>query len=201
MPAAASTRQGGRNAIRPQTRCISHAVGPSYFELRKPLVGKSQIPVPQAWHHREGESREKTAFQTTRPSKLKTWLLCQLDHENHVDNRPNRVWDVTIAPDSWEKLKFRPAQTLHLYSMLALRTRSAVARSTASILRRHNSSSSTPPKSVEDSTSAIAYKSSVRRTRPPPLPATDLPRIRSAEEAVTNILYNTPPPSQQPFKK
>lgn len=37
--------------------------------------------------------------------------------------------------------------------------------------------------------------------RPPPLPATDLPRSRSAEEAVTNILYNTPPPSLQPFKK
>jgi acetolactate synthase-1/3 small subunit len=37
--------------------------------------------------------------------------------------------------------------------------------------------------------------------RPPPLPATDLPRSQSAEEAVTNILYNTPPPSLQPFKK
>lgn len=29
----------------------------------------------------------------------------------------------------------------------------------------------------------------------------DLPRTRSAEEAVTNILYNTPAPSLQPFKK
>ena len=29
----------------------------------------------------------------------------------------------------------------------------------------------------------------------------DLPRSRTAEEAVTNILYNTPPPSLQPFKK
>ena len=29
----------------------------------------------------------------------------------------------------------------------------------------------------------------------------DLPRSRSAEEAVTNILYNTPPPSLQPYKK
>jgi len=28
----------------------------------------------------------------------------------------------------------------------------------------------------------------------------DLPRSRTAEEAVTNILYNTPPPSLQPFK-
>lgn len=41
----------------------------------------------------------------------------------------------------------------------------------------------------------------VHKVRPPPLPAMDLPRSRSAEEAVTNILYNTPPPSLQPFKK
>jgi len=57
-----------------------------------------------------------------------------------------------------------------------------------------------PPKPIGDSTSALDYKRA-QRIRPPPLPATDLPRSRSAEEAVTNILYNTPPPSLQPFKK
>lgn len=57
-----------------------------------------------------------------------------------------------------------------------------------------------PPKPIDDSTSALDYKRS-HRIRPPPLPAMDLPRTRSAEEAVTNILYNTPPPSLQPFKK
>ncbi|KAF7298174.1 ACT domain-containing protein [Mycena chlorophos] len=57
-----------------------------------------------------------------------------------------------------------------------------------------------PPKPIDDSTSALAYKQA-QRQRPPPLPAMDLPRSRSAEEAVTNILYNTPPPSLQPFKK
>ena len=57
-----------------------------------------------------------------------------------------------------------------------------------------------PPKPIDDSTSALDYKRS-QRIRPPPLPATDLPRPRTAEEAVTNILYNTPPPSLQPFKK
>ncbi|EKM80832.1 hypothetical protein AGABI1DRAFT_105758 [Agaricus bisporus var. burnettii JB137-S8] len=57
-----------------------------------------------------------------------------------------------------------------------------------------------PPKPIDDSTSALDYKRS-HRVRPPPLPAMDLPRKRSAEEAVTNILYNTPPPSLQPFKK
>ncbi|KAJ7072503.1 hypothetical protein C8F01DRAFT_1206036 [Mycena amicta] len=57
-----------------------------------------------------------------------------------------------------------------------------------------------PPKSIDDSTSALAYKQSQRHS-PPPLPVMDLPRSRSAAEAVTNILYNTPPPSLQPFKK
>ena len=57
-----------------------------------------------------------------------------------------------------------------------------------------------PPKLIDDSTSALDYKRS-HRTRPPPLPPTDLPRSRTAEEAVTNILYNTPPASLQPFKK
>ncbi|KAJ7078894.1 small subunit of acetolactate synthase-domain-containing protein [Mycena belliarum] len=57
-----------------------------------------------------------------------------------------------------------------------------------------------PPKPIDDSTSALDYKQS-HRTRPPPLPTMDIPRSRSAEEAVTNILYNTPPPSLQPFKK
>jgi acetolactate synthase-1/3 small subunit len=57
-----------------------------------------------------------------------------------------------------------------------------------------------PPKPIDDSTSALDYKKA-HKIRPPPLPATDLPRSRSAEEAVTNILYNTPPPSLQPFKK
>ncbi|KAI0071919.1 acetolactate synthase [Panus rudis PR-1116 ss-1] len=57
-----------------------------------------------------------------------------------------------------------------------------------------------PPPTIDDSTSALDYKRTVR-TRPPPLPAMDLPRSRTAEEAVTNILYNTPPPSLQPFKR
>jgi len=57
-----------------------------------------------------------------------------------------------------------------------------------------------PPKPINDSTSALDYKR-FNKIRPPPLPAMDLPRSRTAEEAVTNILYNTPPPSLQPFKK
>ena len=57
-----------------------------------------------------------------------------------------------------------------------------------------------PPKPIDDSTSALDYKNT-HRVPPPPLPSTDLPRSRTAEEAVTNILYNTPPPSLQPFKK
>ncbi|KAF8908810.1 small subunit of acetolactate synthase-domain-containing protein [Mucidula mucida] len=70
----------------------------------------------------------------------------------------------------------------------------------ASLLSLRARTASRPPRPIDDSTSALDYKS-VQRTRPPPLPAMDLPRSRTAEEAVTNILYNTPPPSLQPFKK
>ncbi|KAF8258075.1 small subunit of acetolactate synthase-domain-containing protein [Lactarius quietus] len=56
-------------------------------------------------------------------------------------------------------------------------------------------SNGTPPKRpppIDDSTSALNYKTS-HKVWPPPLPKMD--------EAVTNMLYNTPPPGLQPFKK
>jgi len=70
---------------------------------------------------------------------------------------------------------------------------------TASLLRTPNELPK-PPRTIDDSTSALDYKST-QRIRPPPLPVSDVPRSRSAEEAVTNILYNTPPPNLQPYKK
>ncbi|KIK98558.1 hypothetical protein PAXRUDRAFT_823724 [Paxillus rubicundulus Ve08.2h10] len=82
------------------------------------------------------------------------------------------------------------------WSSRALSTRSFVCSS----LVRAPSDPPRPPRPIDDSTSALDYKIT-QRTRPPPLPATDIPRSRTAEEAVTNILYNTPPPSLQPFKK
>ncbi|KAG8914310.1 hypothetical protein FRC01_004128 [Tulasnella sp. 417] len=82
----------------------------------------------------------------------------------------------------------------------ALRARPSTLASTATPFVRHNSSN--PPKPIKDSTSALDYKSvSQRRTRPPPLPSSYVPQSRTAEEAVTNILYNTPPPNTQPYKK
>ncbi|RPD63801.1 acetolactate synthase [Lentinus tigrinus ALCF2SS1-6] len=87
----------------------------------------------------------------------------------------------------------------------AARARVAVGRTLkpryfSSSLRRLDDNAPKPPPPIDDSTSALDYKRTLRH-RPPPLPAMDLPRSRSAEEAVTNILYNTPPPSLQPFKK
>ena len=51
-----------------------------------------------------------------------------------------------------------------------------------------------PPYPIDDSTSALDYKTS-HKVRPPLLPKMDLPRLQSTEEVVTNTLYNTPPPS------
>ncbi|KAM0751140.1 acetolactate synthase [Meredithblackwellia eburnea MCA 4105] len=56
------------------------------------------------------------------------------------------------------------------------------------------------PKNQESSTSAQDYKLTHPKRRPPPLPTIDPPRWTS-EQAVNNILYNTPPPSRQPFTR
>ncbi|KAK4703220.1 acetolactate synthase I/III small subunit, partial [Phenoliferia sp. Uapishka_3] len=56
------------------------------------------------------------------------------------------------------------------------------------------------PSDQASSTSAADYKLAHPRKRPPALPTIDPPRWTS-EEAVNNILYNTPPPSLQPFTR
>lgn len=75
-----------------------------------------------------------------------------------------------------------------------------------------------PPKPIDDSTSALdcmytpttsraasAYLLHIdklhKHSRSLPHLVTQHPRSPSAEEAVTNILYNTPPPSTEPFKR
>ncbi|PLW20185.1 hypothetical protein PCANC_09844 [Puccinia coronata f. sp. avenae] len=57
----------------------------------------------------------------------------------------------------------------------------------------------TPAPLTPSATSALDYKLSHPRKRPP-LPSIDPPNW-SAEQAVTNILYNTPPPSAQPLAR
>jgi len=57
-----------------------------------------------------------------------------------------------------------------------------------------------PPHSIDGLTSALDYKTS-HKVKPPPLPKMDLPRSRSSEEAVMNILYNTPPLNLTPSKR
>ncbi|WVR06493.1 acetolactate synthase, small subunit [Kwoniella sp. DSM 27419] len=56
------------------------------------------------------------------------------------------------------------------------------------------------PKPIDDSTSALDYKQHKSARRLPHL-VTSHPRSPSAEEAVTNILYNTPTPSTEPYKR
>ena len=105
---------------------------------------------------------------------------------------------------------FRSSSKMAFRAVNAFPNRTIPSRVVAARLARCASTStpspaaevlSKPPRPIEDSTSALDYKSSHRRARPPPLPAADAPRPMSAEEAVTNILYNTPPPSTEPYKK
>ncbi|KAK4051691.1 acetolactate synthase, regulatory subunit [Microbotryomycetes sp. JL221] len=53
---------------------------------------------------------------------------------------------------------------------------------------------------ADSSTSAQDYKLAHPKRKAPPLPTIDPPKW-SAEQAVNNILYNTPPPSLQPFTR
>jgi hypothetical protein len=103
---------------------------------------------------------------------------------------------------SSSKVAFRAANSLHNRNISSRVVTARLARcASTSTPNPAAEMLSKPPRSIEDSTSALDYKSSHRRTRPPPLPAADAPRPLSAEEAVTNILYNTPPPSSEPYKK
>lgn len=54
--------------------------------------------------------------------------------------------------------------------------------------------------SNKGSTSALDYKLQHRLRKLPPLPSLEPPTMQ-ASEAVSNILYNTPAPSKQPFKR
>lgn len=58
-----------------------------------------------------------------------------------------------------------------------------------------------PSNPVEaDSTSALDYKLAHKLRKLPPLPSLEPPSL-DAPSAVSNILYNTPPPSKAPFKR
>ncbi|KAJ9100223.1 hypothetical protein QFC20_005500 [Naganishia adeliensis] len=100
-------------------------------------------------------------------------------------------------------MSFRSAPIIkQSLGLIDRRAAPAASRWTASsVLSRNESTGSRPPKPIDDSTSALDYKLSSKRRAPPPLPAFSHPRAPSAEEAVNNILYNTPAPSSEPFKK
>ncbi|BGP33699.1 acetolactate synthase, regulatory subunit [Rhodotorula toruloides] len=108
------------------------------------------------------------------------------------------------------------------FAVLRQRAARAVARQTPATSPSHSTTTppiplrafstspgaqSTPTKPVNkqphetaSSTAAAEYKWSHPRARPPPLPSIE-PPTWSPEEAVSNILYNTPPPSLQPFTR
>ncbi|GAA5914954.1 hypothetical protein JCM6882_001942 [Rhodosporidiobolus microsporus] len=87
---------------------------------------------------------------------------------------------------------------------------SLTRRAAAAIPRRAYSTPTAPasaapktqqhPHETASSTSAADYKLSHPRKRPPPLPTIEPPSW-SAQQAVNNILYNTPAPSLQPFTR
>jgi acetolactate synthase-1/3 small subunit len=107
----------------------------------------------------------------------------------------------------------RPAAMLSRLVISTGRTCSQTARETTPKLlrpfhssiprqdaKKGNSNDDGPGSRSNDSTSALDYKLSHRLRTLPPLPSLEPPTM-DASEAVSNILYNTPPPSKQPFKR
>ncbi|WWD18640.1 acetolactate synthase, small subunit [Kwoniella shandongensis] len=90
------------------------------------------------------------------------------------------------------------ARAITSTSLRSLRTTGVTG--TGAIAQRWASSGARGPKPIDDSTSALDYKAHKSARRLPHL-VTQHPRSPSAEEAVTNILYNTPPPSTEPYKR
>ncbi|KAF8260411.1 hypothetical protein EI94DRAFT_1833890 [Lactarius quietus] len=78
----------------------------------------------------------------------------------------------------------------------AINTPSRICRSKHS---RIGLATSIPPP-IDASRSALDYKT-LLKVKPLPLPLIYIPRSRPAEEALTNILKNMPPPSLQLYKK
>jgi acetolactate synthase-1/3 small subunit len=80
-------------------------------------------------------------------------------------------------------------------ALLSLPRRSTLPRTSSYLISR----SYKRTESTASSTSALAYKALHRRVYP--LPTSDAPPSWSAQAAVSNILYETPPPSLTPAKR
>jgi len=110
------------------------------------------------------------------------------------------------AEDCRTKMITRGASSLLRATAPASASRSPLlARSLVSsvVTRQPNSTEKrqNPSKPVEsDSTSALDYKLAHKLRKLPPLPSLEPPSL-DAPSAVSNILYNTPPPSKAPFKR
>ena len=93
----------------------------------------------------------------------------------------------------------RPACSLLRVAASTSRSAVSVRQLTTSVaLRQPNSTEKR--QSESDSTSALDYKLAHKLRKLPPLPSLEPPSL-DAPQAVSNILYNTPPPSKAPFKR
>ncbi|KNZ55949.1 acetolactate synthase, small subunit [Puccinia sorghi] len=104
------------------------------------------------------------------------------------------------ARTSWRLLaSCQPSSFFHPSPTQLLPKRCAFSNSSLCLQKEPGSNPPPPASPSPSATSALDYKLSHPRKRAP-LPSIDPPSW-SAEQAVTNILYNTPPPSNQPLAR
>ena len=104
---------------------------------------------------------------------------------------------LTMLPRSASTMSRTSASAFRL--LTAVRTPQRSFQTGAPILNAQKGDDG-PGSRSNDSTSALDYKLAHRLRTLPPLPSLEPPTM-DASEAVSNILYNTPPPSKQPFKR
>ncbi|KAL0580334.1 hypothetical protein V5O48_001671 [Marasmius crinis-equi] len=185
----------------------THTTGlPPMIVLNHILV-RSPLPLPHTYH---GWQDAEYVRYVDEHSEQQVWSLVESGLERWEKLGASDDTNTKEAAEEYVDLarKFESGKDSGIMASLLFRCRGAPGPlpcrlfSTSHVARSadQNKKPPQPPRSIDDSTSALEYKR-LQRAHPPPLPAMDVPRNRTAEEAVTNILYNTPPPSLQPFKK
>ncbi|KAK0566782.1 acetolactate synthase, regulatory subunit [Tilletia horrida] len=105
-----------------------------------------------------------------------------------------RTAAAVVSPASSAALASSSTTTARAFSL------NAIARLPQPSPAASDSNSGSSKKQPRGSTSALEYKLSHRLRKLPPLPSLE-PPVPEAGQAVSNILYNTPPPSKEPFTR
>lgn len=121
-------------------------------------------------------------------------------HHRRLPQRPRRQTKSTMIASRGAASLLRTTTARNAVGVQRLPTR-PFSSSIVPLLPNSTEKRQNPSQPQEsDSTSALDYKLAHKLRKLPPLPSLEPPSL-DAPQAVSNILYNTPPPSKAPFKR